>query len=362
VVAKARERLDANRLKEVHNFMAVLHPDLEVAVDLIDLDPVGDDRTGRSKRMQQNGQRTDRVPNGEAQVVFRESPVWKSRVEFTPNTATILVDWWGHRYPSSRGYAISMRSFGLHHSAQELSEMGNQSLNRRDALRMLAVGGVASAVVVGSSPASADEIDLAKEVPAPVLAAANSVLPGVKWTTAHKVSEKGNVLYDIEGTQNGREVSAEVTAAGKVMGVDREILPKDVPAAVTKAATGKYPKFKVEHAFEVYAGDNIQGLVPADVVYELEGPIEKGHDTITITPEGKIITAKIEVEMKAVPKAVHAALKKKAPKFKPVHVHKLEEDGVVAGYLFAGDVKKEKKEHIVFVSADGKEVEVYHDE
>ena len=241
--------------------------------------------------------------------------------------------------------------------------MGNQSLNRRDALRMLAAGGVASAVVVsvGSSPASADEIDIAKEVPAPVLAAANGVLKDVKWTKAHKVSEKKNVLYDLEGTQNGREVSAEVTAAGKVTGVDREILPKDLPAVVTKAATDKYPKFKVEHAFEVYAGDDIQALVPAEVVYELEGTIEKGHDTITITPEGKIITEKTEIDLKAVPKVVHDALKKKAPKFKAEHAHKLVEDEVVAGYLFAGDFKKEKKERIVFVSADGKEVEVYQD-
>ncbi len=41
VVARARAELDAKRVKEVHDFMAARHPDLAVAVAVIDPDPVG---------------------------------------------------------------------------------------------------------------------------------------------------------------------------------------------------------------------------------------------------------------------------------------------------------------------------------
>jgi hypothetical protein len=238
--------------------------------------------------------------------------------------------------------------------------MANHSLSRRDALRTLAIGGVAS-TVVSTSPAlaSAAEIDIAK-VPAPVLAAANKLLEGVKWKVAHKVTAKESALYDLEGTANSREVAVEVTAAGKITGIDRHIAPDKVPQVVMKAVTDKFPNFKVGHAEELYEGTDLQKLMDDDLSYEIEGATQKGHDAlISLLPDGTITTVKVEVELKAVPKIVRDALDKKAPNFKPVEVHKLEEEGAVGGYLFTGD---HKKESTMFVSADGKEVEVYSDE
>ncbi len=63
--------------------------------------------------------------------------------------------------------------------------MANHSLSRRDALRTLAIGGVASAVVsMSPAPAPAAEIKTAV-VPANVLEAANRLLAGVDWKAAH---------------------------------------------------------------------------------------------------------------------------------------------------------------------------------
>ena len=82
---------------------------------------------------------------------------------------------------------------------------------------------------------------------------------------------------------------------------------------------------------------------------------------VYVTAEGKITEFKREIDLKAAPKAVMDALAKRAPKFSPMTAHRLNQDDTVVGYLFAGDWRKEKKESVVFVSPDGKEVEVIDD-
>lgn len=244
--------------------------------------------------------------------------------------------------------------------------MSKQSLNRRDVLRTLAAGGASTIVAgsVGLSPAAAADPDpvLAK-APGPVQKAVGRILNGVKWTAVHKVAGKGGVVYDLEGRENGREVNAEVTADGKVTGVDRGVSPAALPKPVLKAVTDKFPNFKVEHAEEVFEGDDLKALSEDTLSYEIEGRTQQGHEaTISLLPDGTVTTVKAEVDAKAVPKIVADALRKKAPKFAYVSIHKLEEDGQVAGYLFTGDPKKNKKEQVFFVSKDGKDVEPYHED
>ncbi len=238
--------------------------------------------------------------------------------------------------------------------------MADQSIHRRDVLRTLAAGGLASAGLVFTepSPSQAREVEISK-VPAAIKGAADRVIKGVKWTMAHRTRES----FELEGKDDkGREVSVEMTIDGKVRGVDRKIDVKDVPRIVMKTVTSKFPKFDAERVHEVYSGTDILDLAKADLTYELDGKGGKGHDvTVTLTAEGKLIDVKREVDMKAVPRVVSEALAKKFPMFKPAIAHSVSEGEGITGYLFVGDFRKEAKETLVFVSADGKEVEIHHD-
>ena len=55
---------------------------------------------------------------------------------------------------------------------------------------------------------------------------------------------------------------------------------------------------------------------------------------------------------------VQAALRKKMPRFKVSTAFEVREDGKVVGYNFEGKRPRDKEEILVFVSADGKEVEI----
>jgi hypothetical protein len=240
--------------------------------------------------------------------------------------------------------------------------MKKQLIHRREALRTVAIGGVAAGVWAAAGPTAvmAKEIDVAK-VPAAITAAADRLLKGAKWTTAYK----GKESYDLDGAEtNGTEVSVEVTTDGKVISVDRAVAVKDVPKVATKAATDKIPTFKAEHAYELYDGDDIKDLEKAERSYELEGTSGKKkqvHEvTITVTADGKVTEVKTEIELKAVPKAVLEALTQKSPKFKAATAHKVEE-GDSIGYLLGEDPDKDDA-MVAYVSADGKDVELLTDD
>ncbi len=237
--------------------------------------------------------------------------------------------------------------------------MSDQSIHRRDAFRALALGGVVAAALVHEPAASvAKEIDISK-VPPGIKEAAGKLLKDTKWTVAHQTKDS----YELEGKDAaGHDVSIEIALDKKVRGVDRKIDVKDVPKNVMKTVTAKFPKFDAERVHEVYSGTDITNLSKAELTYELDGKGGKGHDvTVTLTSEGKLIDVKREVELKAVPKVVMDALDKKFPRFKPAIAHSVSEGEGISGYLFVGDFRKEMKEMLVFVSADGKEVEMHHD-
>ncbi len=235
--------------------------------------------------------------------------------------------------------------------------MNQTPIDRRSAIRTLAIGGVA--VLVSPGPAAmAAEVEISK-VPAAVREAADRLFKGAKWSAAHK----GKTTFELEGKDTrGHAVSVEVTVDGKVRGAERQITVKDVPAKVMKTVTDRFPKFAADAVYEVFSGTDIRDLSKAELAYEFEGSVgKKDESVVTVSAEGKILAVELEIEMKAVPKAVADALKKAEPKFRPHSVHKIEEDGV-SGYLFAGDFRKEKRETVVFVSADGKDVEAHTDD
>lgn len=60
------------------------------------------------------------------------------------------------------------------------------------------------------------------EVPASVLEAAQAAVEGIVLSEAEIETEDGQLVYEIEGTANGKEYSVEVTADGKVLEIEEE--------------------------------------------------------------------------------------------------------------------------------------------
>ena len=61
------------------------------------------------------------------------------------------------------------------------------------------------------------------QLPANVKAAAVAAVPGLVITESERETQKdGTVVYDVEGTANGKAYEIEVTAGGKVLEVESE--------------------------------------------------------------------------------------------------------------------------------------------
>ena len=59
-------------------------------------------------------------------------------------------------------------------------------------------------------------------VPANVLAAAKSSVPGFALTSYDCDTNNGRKVYDLDGTANGRKCEVKVDANGKVLKIDRD--------------------------------------------------------------------------------------------------------------------------------------------
>ncbi len=86
---------------------------------------------------------------------------------------------------------------------------------------------VLSFCVSRASVAAEDEKDekiALDKVPAEVIAAAEKAVPGFKATEAEKESKNGAVVYELDGTANGKKYEVKIDASGKVLkaGEDKE--------------------------------------------------------------------------------------------------------------------------------------------
>jgi uncharacterized protein YpmB len=147
----------------------------------------------------------------------------------------------------------------------------------------LSVGIAASVCVQARGAADEKKIDLAK-VPAVVRQAAEKAAPGVKFTAASKETEKGKTTYELEGRNaQDREVTVEVTAAGKVLEVETEIELNEVPKVVSNALKAKMPGFQAIEASTIHKDGKL-------VWYGFEGKNAKGEELdVLVSPDGKTV-------------------------------------------------------------------------
>ena len=83
------------------------------------------------------------------------------------------------------------------------------------------IGGSIAIWAAVSNDDAEEEVPLSG-VPANVLAAANSAVPGGEITEVEAEVEDGVVIYDVEKVVDGVEYEIEVTADGKVQEIEKE--------------------------------------------------------------------------------------------------------------------------------------------
>ena len=154
-------------------------------------------------------------------------------------------------------------------------------------------GGVLTAVVAGlvlAQPAAAaqdkEKLGLDK-IPKKVMDALKARFPKAKIQKWTKEKEGDTVLYDIELTQKGRKIEADIREDGTIHNWEKEIAAKDLPKPVRKAVDMKYPKSTLKEIMAVTAVKDGKD-VPEGYEIVLETADKKPLE-VTVAPDGKIL-------------------------------------------------------------------------
>jgi Ca2+-binding RTX toxin-like protein len=126
------------------------------------------------------------------------------------------------------------------------------------------------------------------QAPAPVQASVNSVLAGNTATgLSQSVDDNGATIYEVEWTAGGTSHAAEIAADGTVHKQSVTIDPATLPAAVSGAATTKYPKGQITAAEQ-------ETLADSSVQYDVE--VTNGHAVraLVISPTGTITADELD--------------------------------------------------------------------
>ena len=139
------------------------------------------------------------------------------------------------------------------------------------------------------SPAPAQDKDKAgpEKIPQKVVDALEARFPNLKIQKWTKEEEDGIVLYDVEFTQAGQKLEADIKADGAIHNWEKAIAVKDLPPVVRKAADTRYPKAAIREAMAVTAVKNGKEALEGYEILLITAA--KKEVEITVAPDGKIL-------------------------------------------------------------------------
>ncbi len=157
------------------------------------------------------------------------------------------------------------------------------------------VCGLAAAVLILSVAAAQDKVQ-DKDIPKKVMDALKSKFPKAAIEKCTKEKEGDDVIYDIEFKENGRACEADIKEDGTYINFEKAIAAKDLPAAVTKAIEGKFPKATLK---EIMEETEVKGKDEKLSAYEVVlVTAEKKTVEIRLAPDGKILEEEVLEEKK----------------------------------------------------------------
>jgi hypothetical protein len=152
----------------------------------------------------------------------------------------------------------------------------------------LAAAGLAVLVLVPAiarAQEKKDKLDLDK-IPKVVMDALKAKFPKPEITKWTKETEDGNVIYDIEFKQDGRNCEADIKEDGVILNFEKALAAKDLPAAVTGAVERKYPQATLKEIMEITeVKDKVEKLEGYEIVLDTA---DKKEVEVTVAPDGKI--------------------------------------------------------------------------
>jgi hypothetical protein len=123
--------------------------------------------------------------------------------------------------------------------------------------------------------------------PQPILDALHVRFPGAEIRKWSKEKEHGTVLYDVEFTQNGKKLEADIGVDGTIDNWEQEIPVAELPQAAKDAAMAAYPEATI---VTVMACTRVTGGKDALEGYEvLLAPAHGKKKEITVAPDGKLL-------------------------------------------------------------------------
>lgn len=126
-----------------------------------------------------------------------------------------------------------------------------------------------------------DEIAI-NELPLAVKQAAQKTLPDAELKEAEIERENGNVFYEVEAERGETKYSMKFDSTGKLVEMEKEISPKELPAKVRETIKKKYSKSRVIETQEVTVGNTTN--------YEVELLAGKYRIEVVLDKKGKVIS------------------------------------------------------------------------
>lgn len=145
------------------------------------------------------------------------------------------------------------------------------------------IGSLAFATVatLGLVSATTDEEKIPfDQVPAAVVKAVKEKFPKAEVVESSKEVEDGKTTYELSLKDAGRAIDVSAKPDGSIVEIEKEIDPKDLPAAVSAAVKAKYAGATMKKAEEIIEGD------------------ETEYEVVIATGDGKTIELKLEANGK----------------------------------------------------------------
>jgi hypothetical protein len=164
-----------------------------------------------------------------------------------------------------------------------------------------------------------------EKVPPEVMKAVKARFPKAEVKgAAVEEDDEGDTIYEVLLVQDGRKIDVSAEPNGKLVTIEKEVDPKDLPKKVAEAIQVKFPGARIELVEEVIDADD------DETVYEFRLKLNDRDVEATVDPDGTFESYHKDIDPKNLPRAVADAIKAKYPKakFEVAAEHMEEDEGV----------------------------------
>jgi len=143
-------------------------------------------------------------------------------------------------------------------------------------------------LVVGSGVRAQDKGKPQPErIPKRVMQTLKAKFPKAQIQKWAKEKEDAVVVYDFEFTQDGRKFEADIRENGTILNWEKQISAKDLPEAIRKAVSKRYPKAALKEIMQITAVKAGKSTLEG---YEIVlRTADKRQVEVTVAPNGKVL-------------------------------------------------------------------------